>query len=61
MDRALLTHGDQALLNDTEHLHPDWRLEQEYALSPELLAMTQAWLDECAQRRLWPPRGRPRR
>ena len=51
MDRALLTHGDQAL-NDTEHLHPDWRLEQEYALTPELLAMSQAWLDECGQRRV---------
>jgi Ca2+-transporting ATPase len=51
MDRALLAHGDQAL-DDTEHLHPDWRLEQEYALTPELLAMSQAWLDEDGRRRV---------
>ncbi len=51
MDRALLAHGDQAL-DDTEHLHPDWRLEQEYALTPELLAMSQAWLDKDGRRRV---------
>ncbi len=25
------------------HLHPDWRLAREYALSPELLAMSHVW------------------
>jgi P-type Ca2+ transporter type 2C len=26
-----------------EHLHPDWGLAREYALSPQLLAMSRAW------------------
>jgi P-type Ca2+ transporter type 2C len=26
-----------------EHLHPDWSLAREYALSPQLLAMSRAW------------------
>jgi Ca2+-transporting ATPase len=26
-----------------EHLHPDWSLVREYALSPQLLAMSRAW------------------
>lgn len=32
-------------LTDAErvHLHPDWRLTREYALSPELLAMSHVW------------------
>ena len=49
MDRALLAHGDAALTG-TGHLHPGWQLEQEYPLTPELPAMSQAWLDEAGQR-----------
>lgn len=49
MDRALLLHGDQALAG-TEHLHPDWQLEREYALTPALPAMTQTWLDDAGRR-----------
>jgi Ca2+-transporting ATPase len=45
MDSALLSHGDRSLLG-TAHLHPNWRLEQEYPLTPELLAMSQAWMAE---------------
>jgi len=30
-------------LANTEHLHPDWSLEREYELSPELLAMSHLW------------------
>ena len=42
MERALHVAGDR-LLGRTEHLHPDWSLVREYALSPELLAVSQAW------------------
>lgn len=42
MDLAVLARGD-ASLADTEHLHPDWLLEQEYPVTPRLLAMSQAW------------------
>jgi P-type Ca2+ transporter type 2C len=44
MDRAILAHGDRSLA-DTEHLHPQWQLEREYPLTPELLAMSHAWRD----------------
>ncbi len=51
MDRALLAHGDDSLA-ETEHLHPDWRLEREYPLTPELLAMSHAWTAEDGVRRV---------
>ena len=34
--------GDR-LLMQTEHLHPEWSLLREYPLTPELLAVSQAW------------------
>jgi Ca2+-transporting ATPase len=42
MDSAILSEGDLSLA-DTEHLHAEWMLEQEYPLTPGLLAMSQAW------------------
>ncbi|MBK4738594.1 cation-translocating P-type ATPase [Noviherbaspirillum pedocola] len=33
----------QATLAQTEHLHSDWELVNEYPLSPELLAMSRVW------------------
>jgi Ca2+-transporting ATPase len=42
MERAIKDFGE-AYLAHTEHLHGDWRLEREYPLSPELLAMSQVW------------------
>jgi Ca2+-transporting ATPase len=51
MDRALLTSGD-TWLSATGQLHPDWRLEHEYPLSPELLAMSHTWLDADGVRRV---------
>ena len=42
MERAFLEMG-QNFLHSTEHLHPEWELTREYALSPKLLAMSRAW------------------
>ncbi|HEX7712916.1 MAG TPA: cation-translocating P-type ATPase [Bacillota bacterium] len=42
MERALRQVGDSALSN-TEHLHHDWSLVQEYPLSKELLALSHVW------------------
>jgi len=42
MDRAV-SELTQATLGDTEHLHEDWPLARQYGLTPELLAMSQAW------------------
>ena len=42
MERAIKGFGEEYLAH-TEHLHGDWRLEREYPLSPELLAMSHVW------------------
>jgi P-type Ca2+ transporter type 2C len=42
MERAIKEFGEEYLAH-TEHLHGDWRLEREYPLSPELLAMSHVW------------------
>lgn len=42
MERAIKDFGEEYLAH-TEHLHGDWRLEKEYPLSPELLAMSHVW------------------
>ncbi len=50
MERALHAALQQTLA-DTEHVHKDWQLLDEYPLSRELLAMSRAWqspqLDYC--------------
>lgn len=42
MEKALSEIGKQAL-SDTEHLHENWTLVQEYPLSQNLLAMSRVW------------------
>ena len=42
MEKALRVLGEQGLRN-TEHLHDDWSLVQEYPLSTHLLAMSRVW------------------
>jgi len=42
MEKAFLALGDHYLA-ETEHIHRDWAVVHEYGLSPELLAMSQAW------------------
>jgi len=42
MEKALAEFGRDKLA-DTDHLHNDWTLVQEYPLSPELLAMSRVW------------------
>ena len=42
MERAIISAG-QRLLADTEHLHSDWTLVDDYPLSRELLAMSRVW------------------
>lgn len=38
-----IQHLGQTLLADTEHLHTNWQLIEDYPLSPELLAMSRVW------------------
>jgi Ca2+-transporting ATPase len=42
MEKALHVAGER-WVKDTEHLHPQWSLSQEYPLTPELLAVSHAW------------------
>jgi Ca2+-transporting ATPase len=42
MEKALVKVVESKLI-DSEHLHKDWKLVQEYPLSKELLAMSRAW------------------
>jgi len=42
MEKAFKQLGER-YLHDTEHLHVNWVLEQEYPLSRELLAMSHVW------------------
>ena len=45
LDQAVLTLADRAL-GGSAPLHPDWRLQHEYPLTPALLAMSQVWIAE---------------
>ncbi len=42
MEKALAELGYKTLIN-TEHIHEDWPLVEEYALSKELLALSHVW------------------
>ena len=42
MERAVHRVGDE-LLAATEHLHPDWQLAHQHPLTPDMLAVSQAW------------------
>ncbi|HEY1182290.1 MAG TPA: HAD-IC family P-type ATPase [Rhodocyclaceae bacterium] len=43
MDAAVVELGHRTLAS-TEHLHPDWQLEQEFEITPQLLAMSRRWI-----------------
>ena len=45
MERAVHRIGDE-LLAATEHLHPAWQLAGAHPLTPDMLAVSQAWRDE---------------
>ncbi len=42
MDRAFLNLG-RAYLKDTEHIHQDWQMVQEYPISQKMLAISHVW------------------
>ena len=43
MEKALTSFGRSCLIK-TEHLHDDWKLVEEYALSSQLLALSHVWV-----------------
>lgn len=56
---AALKDAGTALLARTEHLHADWRLEEEYPLSPELLAMSRVWQSQDGAQYVVAAKGAP--
>jgi Ca2+-transporting ATPase len=48
MEQAIQRLADEAL-EEREHRHPDWPLEREYPLQPELLVMSRLWRDPRGQ------------
>src|SRR6266545_3908444 len=58
IDRALKRLGD-AYLAQTEHLHNDWSLVQEYPLSRQLLALSRVWRSPDGQDYIIATKGAP--
>jgi Ca2+-transporting ATPase len=58
MESAIQDAG-QRLLVDTEHLHADWTLVDDYALSQEMLAMSRVWQSPDRRERLIAAKGAP--
>jgi Ca2+-transporting ATPase len=58
METAIVDAG-QRLLAGTEHLHAEWTLIEDYALSGELLAMSRVWQSPDRSERLIAAKGAP--
>jgi P-type Ca2+ transporter type 2C len=58
MEKSLKEFGNRTLL-ETEHLHHEWSLIQEYPLSEELLAMSHVWRSPDGQEYLIAAKGAP--
>ncbi len=51
MDAALHAQGEDSLAG-TERLHPRWRIARAHGITPDLLAVTQDWVDEAGRHRV---------
>lgn len=58
MEQAFHALGQQ-FLAQTEHLHRDWALVQEYALTPELWAMAHVWRGDASGEHVVAAKGSP--
>ena len=58
METAIGEAG-QHLLAGTEHLHTDWTLVDDYALAPDMLAMSRVWQSPDKAERLIAAKGAP--
>src|SRR5665811_1752648 len=56
---SAITDAGQRLLADTEHLHADWTLVDDYSLSREMLAMSRVWQSSDQSERLIAAKGAP--
>ncbi|TLU82567.1 MAG: cation-translocating P-type ATPase [Chlorobium sp.] len=58
MEKAIKETGDD-YLTETEHLHKDWELVHEYALSKELLSISRVWKSSEAEHYTIAAKGAP--
>jgi len=58
MERAIINIGDDHLKN-TEHIHYDWKMEKEYPLSKEMLAMSRVFSNPSSHERVIAAKGAP--
>ncbi|HEX9028234.1 MAG TPA: cation-translocating P-type ATPase [Anaerolineales bacterium] len=58
MEKAMKELGGRTLAN-TEHIHKDWKLIQEYPLSEKLLAMSRVWVSPDGQDYVIAAKGAP--
>ncbi len=58
MEKAITNIGDNYLQN-TEHIHHDWKMEKEYPLSKEMLAMSRVFSNPNAHTRVIAAKGAP--
>jgi len=58
MEKAILRLGNE-FLQDTEHLHHDWTMVREYALSKELLAMSRVFKEKSSDEYVIAAKGAP--
>ena len=56
---AAIADAGQRLLANTEHLHADWTLVDDYPLSGEMLAMSRVWQSPDLQERMIAAKGAP--
>ena len=54
-----ITQAGQDLLADTEHLHRDWTLVDDYPLSREMMAMSRVWQSPDRHERMIAAKGAP--
>jgi Ca2+-transporting ATPase len=58
MEKAILHAGDLFLQN-TEHIHSDWKMEKEYPLSKQLLAMSRLFTNTGTHEKVIAAKGAP--
>lgn len=58
MEKAIINIGDRFLQN-SEHIHADWVMEKEYALSKELLAMSRVFSNTGTKEQVIATKGAP--
>ena len=54
-----ITDGGKLLLDNTEHLHQEWKLVDDYPLSREMLAMSRVWQSPDAAEYIIAAKGAP--